>query len=160
MLTQERLKELLTYNAETGVFQWAISDRNRKAGVTTGYACQSRRGVVISVDGRHYRAHRLAWLYVFGAWPENVVDHINGDWRDNRIENLRDVTQAVNTQNQRRPRSDSTTGMLGVRRNGSGWMAVIQTNGHQNYLGTFRAKEDAQAAYLTAKRATHEGCSI
>ena len=158
MVTLERVKELLDYSPDTGVFTWKFTDRNRKAGAVAGVATVRRKQ--LSIDNSGYPAHRVAWLYVHGKWPDGVIDHINGDWLDNRIANLRDVTQGVNLQNQRNARAGSKSGLLGVRKNGNNWMAMIQLSKRQIYLGTFADKHEAHRAYLDAKRQIHAGCTI
>lgn len=159
-VTAERARELLDYDKETGMFLWRFSDRNRKSGEIAGYACKSRRGVVLSLDGSQYRAHRIAWLIETGSMPRGVVDHVNGDWSDNRFANLRDVDQSTNMENLREATSKSKSGVLGIQKNGSGWCSLIQVKGTRRYLGTFKTKEEAHSAYLTAKRELHSGCTI
>jgi HNH endonuclease len=100
-------------------------------------------------------AHRLAWLYVHGIWPERKIDHINGNPCDNRLVNLRDVSQAQNMQNYRKAKSGSALGIQGVTRNGTGFMAQLTVNYKNVYLGTFRTSEAAHEAYLVAKRNLH-----
>ena len=158
MVTIERVKEMCDYNPDTGVFVWRVSDRNRKAGTVAGCVAYRRRS--LSIDNGRYPEHRLAWFYVHGKWPDGVIDHINGDWLDNRICNLRDVSQAINMQNQRNARPGSKSGLLGVRKNGNNWMAMIQLSKRQIYLGTFADKHEAHRAYLDAKRQIHAGCTI
>ncbi len=160
-LTPARLRELLCYSPESGEFRWRISDRNRKAGALAGSPNERSRRVYISIDNRHYRAHRLAWLYVHGRWPEHVIDHINGDWSDNRIANLRDVPQAVNLQNLRGAKGKTRSGLLGVQANGRGqWCSLIQVAGVRHYLGNFYSAEEAHEAYLEAKRELHAGNTL
>ncbi|SRR6266446_2339189 len=88
ILTQERLKELLHYDPETGVFSWILK--------RPAYGGNKKRGheyvLINDVDGRDYRAARLAHLYMTGEWPKHKMDHINRIKDDNRWENLRDVT--------------------------------------------------------------------
>lgn len=160
MLTQERLKQLLSYDPETGIFYWEAKTSNRihvgnRAGNVndTGY----RR---IRIDGAVYLEHRLAWLYLFGEWPEPFIDHINGDPADNRIINLRVATRAINQQNFRRARKDSGTGVQGVYASGKRFSSRIKTEGKFKYLGMFDTKELAHQAYLEAKRKYHAGCTI
>lgn len=143
----EVVRSSLHYCPDSGEFT--------RAGLAAGG--QDGLGYVrIRVDGNKYKAHRLAWLYVFGEWPVGMIDHINGIRSDNRLCNLRDVGRAANIQNQRRPRSDNTSGYLGVSLHRSGkWKASIQANGKYVYLGLFVSKEDARDAYVQAKRKLH-----
>ena len=162
-LTLPMLQKELKYESETGAFVWLTSGRGRfkRAGAEAGTI--NRWGYrAICFGGKCLMAHRLAWLYVYGEWPKNEIDHINGDKTDNRIENLRDVTRAINAQNIRAARIDSASKVLGVSWNKERhkWIASIVTNGKQSYLGAFDAIEDARGAYLAAKRASHAGCTI
>ena len=159
-VTAERARELLAYNKETGLLSWRFSDRNRRSGEIAGRACKSKGGVTVGIDGRQYRAHRIAWLIETGSMPRGVVDHVNGDWSDNRFANLRDVDQSTNMENLRAATSKSKSGVLGIQKNGSGWCSLIQVKGKRRYLGTFPTKEEAHSAYLTAKRELHSGCTI
>lgn len=118
MFTVKLLKELLHYESETGVFYWLVSNSNRiKVGDVAG--CVNPYGyVVIRIDGHLYRAHRLAWLYVYGNYPEGkqpFIDHINGNPSDNRITNLRCSSLAENQKN-RKINSNNKSGVLGVSR--------------------------------------------
>lgn len=162
-LTAERLREVLSYDIETGVFRWRTVPPKKKyllgkvAGRigTGGY-------VRIQVDGREYQAHRLAWLYVHGTFPRQQVDHIDGNRQRNAIANLRDVSASANQQNQRRAQSGSASGRLGAHpgKAPGRFYAMIAVDGVNRYLGTFDGAEAAHAAYLAAKRALHEGCTI
>jgi len=144
-LTQQRLKELLHYDAETGRFTWLKSRQCVKAGAPAGSVHKDKGYVNIRVDLRLYRAHRLAWLYAFGSWPTAELDHINGIKTDNRLSNLRDVTHLVNQQNL--PRA------LGATNRGKAWEAAIKRNGRSFYLGRYAEFVDAVKAYKTAKLA-------
>ncbi len=153
MLTQERLKERLRYDSESGLFRW----------LSTGKLAGTLRSDGrwnICVDGKCYRAHRLAWLYIHGRWPKGDIDHKHGIAAGNGIANLRETSRAVNMQNQRRARSDSKTGLLGVQIHGSGYRAEIKTLSGRKSLGTFKTPEEAHAVYLAAKRELHVGCTI
>lgn len=101
MLTQDRLRELLHYDPDTGVFT-NIKPRHRvKVGDIAG--SNSGKGYLqIQIDQKRYSAHRLAWLYTYGRFPEEFIDHINGNPSDNRIVNLREVTQRENLQNRKK----------------------------------------------------------
>ena len=160
-LTQARLKKLLKYDPTTGVFCWRVARGGAvKAGQVAGYVSVSGYRA-IGVDSRQYLEHRLAWLYVTGAFPVQDTDHIDGNKTNNRISNLRDVSRSVNCQNQRRAKSQNKSGYLGVRVEGKRWSAVIQASGNaQRHLGTFDSPEQAHEIYVAAKRALHAGCTI
>lgn len=159
VLTAERLRELFNYNSETGIFTRLVSARGAKAGDIAGYT-KSGRYVKIPIDSSDYRVHRLAWLYVHGAWPTGHIDHINGNPHDNRIENLRDVGRDINMQNQRKARSDNKLGVLGVVRSYGGFRAQIKVSGKKRCLGTFPTPDQAHTAYLDAKRVLHPGNTL
>jgi hypothetical protein len=163
-LTAERLRELLAYEPGTGLFTWRVDrclNRIVKAGMVAGSTHTTYGYVYIGVDGRNYRAHRLAWLYVHGAWPEHEIDHINGLPADNRIVNLRDVTSSANKQNLRRAKSSNkSSGLLGVQKKRNRWYAHITVRGRQRHIGVFDTPELAHAAYLFAKRQSHEGNTL
>lgn len=150
-LTHEKLLESIHYDPETGVFTRLKSDSHSAVlglikGNPMGAGYKSVR-----IGGNKYYMHRLAWFYVHGAWPRHNIDHINGDRTDNRIANLRDVTQAENLQNMRRPKAYSSTGMLGVAKFRSKFRAEIRINGKKKHLGVFDTAEAAHAAYMSAK---------
>lgn len=100
-LPRERLLEVLSYDPGTGIFHWRPG--TRREGFVAG-TIVSEGYISIGIDRRCYKAHRLAWLYFHGIWPSAVVDHIDGDTSNNRIENLRDVTHAQNGLNRHVPR--------------------------------------------------------
>jgi hypothetical protein len=160
-LTAQRLRELLHYDPETGIFTRAVSrqGRNGLAGCVAGGKTESGY-IRISLYNRLHRAHRLAWLYMFGDWPSGDIDHINGIRGDNRIENLRDVSTSVNMQNQREAQPRNASGFLGVTIHGSRFEASIKLNGKNIYLGSYKTPELAHAAYLEKKRGIHPGCCI
>lgn len=160
-LTLERLREALSYDPETGAFVWRVRAAQRRLpGQRAGSPSKDGRNR-IRIDGQLYYGYRLAWLYMTGRWPEHGIDHINGDQTDDRWTNLRDVPQAINTQNQRRAPKHSQTGMLGVHVKPSGrYGSSIMTNKKKTVLGTHDTPQEAQAAYLKAKRAMHPGSTI
>ena len=150
-LSIDRLKEVLRYETETGLFFWVNPPKNHSrlneyvaGGIATGY-------VLIKVDGQKYKAHRLAWLYVNGAWPEMDIDHANGSPLDNRIVNLRLATNPQNQANRRRDHDKDTP--KGVRKLPRGrYQARITIDHKQICLGTFDTEKQAQAAYLSASQ--------
>lgn len=161
-LTAERLRELLHYDPDTGVFTRLVASmagatRNRavaRVGDIAGGA-DLKGYVLINVDGRKYRAHRLAWLYVHGVWPPCNIDHRNGNCGDNHIKNLRAVTQGQNMQNRRRASKNNGCGFLGVSAEGGRFRASIKAAGKKKHLGYFDTPELAHAAYLEAKARLH-----
>lgn len=160
-VSSARLRELLDYDPQTGLFTRRVwrGGTSRPGSVAGG--SHGKTGYrQISVDGRLYFAHRLAWFYVHGVWPNGQIDHINGTRSDNRIDNLRDVQSRINTENQRRPRRDNSLGLLGVHKFRKSFIAQLQAKGRMIYLGSFKTAEEASAAYLAAKRALHEGCTL
>lgn len=160
-LTAARLRELLNYDPETGLLTWRAARHGVFAGAVAGWT--SRQGYIhLSVEGCTQQAHRLAWLHVYGAWPAQHIDHINGVRDDNRIANLRDVLPRVNAENVRRVHAQNKSGFMGVRkaRTPGKWQASIIVKGRFLYLGVFTSTEEAHEAYVAAKRIHHEGCTI
>lgn len=164
MITADRLRECVDYDPDTGLFTWRdrpLSHFKRAQShaawratcfgkpfgsiLSTGY----RRAII---DGERYLEHRLAWFYVYGVWPEEQIDHLNGDRTDNRIANLRCVSNAENHRNLTLFRNN-TSGVAGVRfdkRYGT-WKAVIWDSGRPVHLGSFLRKDDAVAARRDAE---------
>lgn len=161
-ISVERLRELLEYNAETGVITWRRNRGRALAGCPAGAI--TRLGYVdIQIEGNHAQAHRVAWALHFGAWPEKFIDHIDGARANNKIGNLREVTALENNQNQRRAqRNNKSSGLLGVSKNNKDktWIAKIRVNGKVLHIGRFAEPSEAHQAYLEAKRRLHAGCMI
>lgn len=160
-LTQARLKELLSYDPETGVFTRIMSIK-RSAHARAGQILKPGKNgrVTVKLDGRTYSGHRLAWLYMHGDWPALELDHRSGIPGENRILNLRDVTHAVNMQNVKRARRHSKTGVLGVVIKMGAPYAQISINGRTRTLGRYESIEAAHEAYLKAKRELHPGNTL
>ena len=154
ILTQERLKELLHYDPDTGVFTWLrrIAKYRDQIGGIAGTS--TPRGYInIQIRRKSYQAHRLAWLYVYGEWPAQQIDHINRTPSDNRITNLRDVSASVNRRNCRRPKNTSSVYKGVTRSRGRNkWVAQIVVDGRAKYLGIFDTPEVAHAAYILAAK--------
>jgi hypothetical protein len=158
-LTAEQVRELLDYDPETGRFTWRIAPRGHKAGSQAG--CIDSYGyVVIRIAGAGHKAHRLAWLIAYGEWPDDQIDHINGERSDNRIANLRSLTNQGNQQNRRTAHRGNSSGLLGVSPKRGKWRAQIKVDGEKRHIGMFDTPEAAHAAYLEAKRKLHPTCSI
>jgi hypothetical protein len=146
-----RLRAILHYDPETGEFRWRKRMSPRApAGHIAGTL--TRDGYrVIAINGRNYRAHRLAWLYVTGEWRTETIDHRDGDPSNNRWNNLRRATRSQNCANRGLPRNNSC-GLKGVSWDGWSWRATVHKEGRRHYLGSFSTPEAAHAAYAKAAR--------
>ena len=151
-LDQEKLRELFTYSPD-GKLLSNISSGRWVRGKPIGhvYKCGTFRGYyVVRFLGKALLLHRLVWTLHFGAIPDGyVIDHINGDPLDNRIENLRAVTRSLNQRNARRPKHNKS-GIVGVYSTPRGWVAAITLNNRFKFLGRFKRFEDAVACRANA----------
>ena len=160
MLTQKRLKELLEYNPETGIFIRKTAIAQVKAGSIVGY---SQSGYLAArLDASPYYLHRLAWIYVHGYFPKDQIDHINCIRKDNRIVNLREATDAENRQNMPNLRKDNVTGFTGVspHKATGKFRARVKINGKEIHLGLFETKEQAYEIHIKEKRKHYPFCTI
>jgi len=151
-ITQSELHEIFDYDPESGFFYWKKTrGGSAKAGSRAG-SIDYFGYIKIHVKSKHYRAHRLAWTYVYGVQPERDIDHINGVKTDNRISNLREATRAENLQNR-----DDRGGARGTNwhKATKKWQARICKNGEVHHLGWFDSRIDAHKAYLAAKIDLH-----
>jgi hypothetical protein len=155
VITAERLREVLDYDPETGVFTWAKGGYGIFLGSIAG--CKDKGYIRIKVDGKIYGAHRLAWLYVNGTLPDGDIDHINRVRTDNRISNLRVASKAENAQNKSKYRNNKS-GIVGVYWDNLSkkWRAQIRVNGIAVYLGCYRDIDEAKAARSEAKAKYHK----
>jgi hypothetical protein len=166
LIAHDRLKELLHYDPLTGIFTRKVRTAQRhQVGDRADFIISGGNQVGyyrVTVDSVRYMAHRLAWFYVHGVWPAEDIDHKDGDRGNNRIDNLRDVTNQVNRENIRKPRKDNESGFLGVVFHAptNRWRARIQLNGKGRHIGLYDTAEEAHQAYLVEKRKDHEGCTI
>jgi HNH endonuclease/AP2 domain len=152
-LTQARLCELLHYDPHTGKFRWRVrKKRGNEVGTIAG--CRIRWNYwCIHLDGRSYRAHQLAWLYMKGEWGRPLIDHRDGNPLNNRWANLRVSTGSNNAANRKRYRSN-TSGYKGVsfHRRARKWTAYITKETRRYNLGYFATAEQAHKAYVAAAR--------
>ena len=152
-LTQQRLKELLTYDPDTGEFTWIVSTARRiRVGDKAGHI--GTRGYRdIRIDGIKHRAHRLAFLYMTGNFPVIELDHWDRNRSNNRWRNLREATTGDNKANTSR-RSDNMSGRKGVHWNerDRNWRANICRNGRRFHLGYFVSVGEAHEAYVAAAK--------
>ncbi|MCP1114423.1 HNH endonuclease [Enterobacter bugandensis] len=154
-ISQERLKCFLQYDQITGFFTWRESKGTAKKGAVAGTV--SGQGYVnIKLDGHLYKAHRLAWLWEYGAMPDGPLDHINGNRSDNKISNLRLATLSENQHNQGM-RADNKSGIKGVSWDSKNkyWRAQIKTNGKLVHIGSFSDVDEARMAMEKARNKFH-----
>lgn len=159
-ISAEHLRSVLAYDPKTGEFKWLKCQMHSLVGKIAGSIQYGYR--VIAVGSSKYQAHRLAWLYVYGEFPEGVVDHINGIQDDNRIANLRVVAHKTNMENMRKPMRSNKLGVQGVhfRKDRGTFKAEIKVNGKSISIGTFKTASEAHQAYIKAKRQHHEGNTL
>jgi hypothetical protein len=154
-ISLDRLRQVLSYCADTGVFRWKeICCRRMSVGTVAG-SVKKNGYVAIRVDGVRYSAHRLAWFYVTGRWPVGDIDHINKTHGDNRFANLREATRAQNKQN-----SDHTLGSSKHRgvywiKKSKKWGSMIEIGDQRIWLGSFEAEDQAAQAYINARAEHH-----
>ena len=155
-MNQNDLKELFSYNPETGEFIRLKSVAKRaKVGDKAGSI--NRDGYIyITINYKKFLIHRLAWLYVYGEFPENEIDHINGNPSDNRIGNLRSATRCENMNNVGK-HTNNTSGYKGVSwsKEVKKWEAKIAVNKKRINLGYFDKLESAYNAYCQAAKNLH-----
>jgi HNH endonuclease len=149
-ITHARLLEILDYDSETGEFRWRERvNRSVKAGAVAGLVDNDGYRM-ITIKGRAYRAHQLAWFYMMGKWCRDVIDHRDGDPSNNRWDNLRRATVSQNNANRRIHRNNKC-GYKGVVENQWGrFWATIHKDGRRLHLGTFATAQEAHAAYVEA----------
>lgn len=155
MITQARVQELFKLNLRTGHLVRRFKRGKAEAG--THSTAKDRDGyLVLGIDGKLYRAHRIVWLYVHGEFPPADIDHINGAKDDNRPKNLRAVTRSQNKQNQG-PTKNNKSGFKGVYRSHDGkyWNASICHKRENHFLGQFKLLKDAATAYAVAAGVFH-----
>lgn len=149
MITQEYLKEILDYSPDTGIFVWKVDKAFRarkgdKAGSLTDHGY-----IKLTINRKRYYAHRLAWIYVYGSHATQQLDHINGVRDDNRVENLREVSNRENGSNRKEHREGKPVG-ISFYAQWNYWSAAIQIKGRTTYLGSYPTKELAAEAYQKA----------
>ena len=155
-LTQDRLREILSYDPETGIFTNVANRANVRCGDLSG-GMAGHSYVRISCDRRRYYAHRLAFLAMTGEFPFGEVDHINGCHTDNRWSNLRLASRAENSRNLGLNKTNST-GFKGVRvhkdnrHRNKKYQARIRIEGREKSLGYYSDIRDAHRAYLDAAK--------
>ena len=155
--TPERLKELLHYDPNTGLFTWLDVISNRaKVGEIAGTKNTNGR-ICVGIMGYRLYAHRLAWFYVYERWPTTGIDHIDGNPSNNQLSNLREANQFQNMQNIPRKSKISKSGLVGAfwSNRDKKWSSRIKINRKLLILGVFPTAELAHKAYCEAKAKYH-----
>lgn len=142
MIIQKTFKIKLNYNEATGIFTWVNTNKIAGSLDKDGY-------IIIGLFNKRYKAHRLAWFYVYEEWPNGEIDHINGIRNDNKINNLRVVSNRENNQNRKSHRSGRLLGCTYNKRLKK-WVAQIQISGKKKHLGVYNTEEEANKVYLAA----------
>ena len=159
-MIQEELKNYLNYDKETGIFTWnnPISFKVKKGQVA---GSPSHGYIGIRIKTKLYLAHRLAYIYENGDIQEGlVIDHINGNRKDNRIINLRAITQQENAYNTIKPHKNSSHKCIVTTFDKNAWLSRIRVGGKRITIGRFKTKEEGTKAYLEAKKIYHTCCNL
>lgn len=155
MLNAEQVRALLDYSPETGVLRWKRHMTPRARAGTEAGVIQDGKYRRVGILGRYYMAHRLAWLIVYGRWPEVEIDHVNGNKADNRICNLREATPTQNRWNTRHRNRAGLTGAGYSAHKGQYRAQIRIEDGGRKFLGWFDSAEEAHAAYAVASKELH-----
>lgn len=148
MITAQELRDLLHYDPQTGSFTWKPGATKHRTGREAGYTTDEGYRKIL-IRKQMYFAHRLAWLYVYGQWPDQEIDHINHARDDNKISNLRDVSHAENVRCQRT--NLNKRGVARYDKETRKYRARFRRNGREINLGAYATREEAHevtAAYF------------
>jgi len=160
------LKQFLNYNEETGIFTWIKKTGNNSNLLKPAGWLTADGYIKISFKKKRIKAHRLAWFYVYGHFPEEQIDHKDGNKINNSLSNLRLCTNGENQQNLIKPQLNNKSGFLGVHKKTNSnnkekpYIATIGVDGKNVYLGSFKTPEEAHEVYLNKKRELHTFCTI
>lgn len=153
-MTQHELKLILDYNPDTGIFTWKLwRGGNAIAGSVAGHV-DTRGHVQICINGKMYAAHRLAFLYMTGKFPDQLTDHVNCKKTDNRWNNLRPATPSQNCHNARRYKNN-TSGFKGVSFHHGKWNGRVKKNGITHDCGHHQSPEKANQAVISKRNELH-----
>jgi hypothetical protein len=154
LLTQARVREFFDYHPDIGILTHRTTRHNRvKVGDVLGYVHKKHGHIVCEVDGREYQLHRLIWLWWYGVWPSDQVDHENEIKTDNRIDNLRDASNAQNQRNIGGLQKNNKSGVRGVcwsAQRGK-WWVQIGYDGKGHSVGFFDTLDEAARARRAAE---------
>lgn len=162
LLTYELASELFSYDPQ-GFLRWK-KPRNKTKKVDQivgGRRKDGRQQVMLQLEGKPYLflVYRIIWLLHHGHWPSKTIDHVNGNPQEDRIENLRDISQGANNENKQKSQSNNKLQTLGVcmHKTTGKFRATINKHNKQHHLGLFESQEDALVAYKNAKDILHIG---
>ncbi len=159
-ISYESLIELVSYDPMTGLFINRVNrGKKARAGELSGHRRKNQAGVEyahITINGRCYVAHQLAWLYVYGKFPDEQIDHINGIGTDNRIANLRECNPSQNMENIGISKKN-TSGFIGVHfdKSQKKWVASVKKNGIYTRIRCC-TKDEAIATRIRIKAIVHK----
>ncbi len=152
MNKDETLKEYINYDKDSGILTWKKIYKHRKRFGSAVNVYPDKAGYLVFVfNNKNYKTHRVAWFLYYGKWP-NQIDHINGNKKDNRVINLRNVTHTVNNFN-KKLRSNNTSKKTGINWccRYKKWRARINVKGVTYFLGYFNLKKEAVRVRLDAE---------
>ena len=154
----KRAKQLFDYNPETGSLTWKVQRRGRALKGSEAGTLHPKGYVRVSVDNVDYLAHRIIWALTNGETPENaVIDHVNGNPSDNRLNNLRLTTPQGNVHNQVDAHKGNVSNLIGAsfHKPTGKWISRIKVNGKDKYIGLFDSAKEAHDAYMKQKNLLH-----
>lgn len=150
ILSQDRLKELLSYDPETGFFTWLVDRQRARKGSIAGTVWKTSGYRTIGIDYQIHKASRLAFLYMDGQWPDGLIDHIDRDRANDRWSNLRKVSYSQNATNRTAANLSGVTGVSWAS-DRNRWCAQIKVAGRSVNLGRFKNLDDAISARRVAE---------
>jgi hypothetical protein len=154
ILTYEQVREMFDYDENTGILTWKIKHGHKHPGDEVGYMEYGYK--ILTIDKKDFFVHRIVWLRHYGKYPDQFIDHINGIRDDNRICNLRDVSQRENMHNKQRHREGRSLGVF-YNQWEKRWDARIFFEHKQYRLGVYDTEELALQAYKTAQEEIDQG---
>jgi hypothetical protein len=155
MITQERLKEICTYDPETGLFE-GIVNRGKRYKIGMPFGKPEKKGYLqVTIDGRTYHLQRLAWLYVHGVWPEHQIDHRNGIPSDNRLENLRDANRCQQNWNKKAITGKKTPKNVFFLKTTGKYRVRITESFKVRFLAEYETLEEASMVAVEQRRRIH-----
>ena len=159
LITHDELIRTLSYDESTGVFRWLVNRKKAKVGNIAGSKCTNGY-LKFTINGKCYLAHRVAWFYVKGKWPDDEIDHINCIKTDNRICNLREASRNENSWN-KKIQQNNASGVKGVYwcKEVGKWRAMCRVNGTKYSIGFFSDINDAAIALRNYRNKNHKNFS-